>query len=317
MAAGILLLAAASGLTLRLDGTGRLGLAGVQGLLVGLLATGPPALLGLAVLQIAWLARRREDRGVAAVAGFVALAVVALAGVGGVLRSPLAEGADLGWVPQTTTLGALRCAGASFTRVAGLEYHLVVSHARYVAPLTLAIVALALLGARRLDADRRWLFLGGAALPFVLGAALALTTGTVASLQAHRLTPALPFLAILVGLGLVSLPRRRGWGAGAVVVGSVVAFLGLTLTAAPRESSPTRDLAREIVGCRPPGTATSVPRALDLYALAAWRVPGPLWLRSVHGPRPPEPEIRIDPESVCSSGLLSACPGIPACPLLD
>ncbi len=317
MAFGILLLVASLWATLRLDGTGRVGLASAQGLLLGLLATGPPALLALAVLQIVWLARRRENRPTTTIVAGVAGAIVALAGTCGWLCSPLAEGADLGWVPQTTGLGVLRCAGASFTRVAGLEYHEVVSHARYVAPLTLAIVALALVGARRLDPGRRWLLLGGAALPFGLGMVLALATGTVAPLQAHRLTPALPFLATLVGVGLTSLSRGRARVATATVVGLVGASLGLALTAPPRETSPTRALVLELVRCRPPGSVASVQRPLDLYALVAWGAPGPLWLRSTRGAEPPAPGIRIGPRSACSSGLHPACPTIPACPLLD
>ena len=100
-------------------------------------------------------------------------------------------------------------------------------------------------------------------------------------------------------------------------MGSVGAFLALTLAAPPRETSPTRALAREIARCRPPEAVASVRRPLDLYTLLAWGDPGPLWLRSAHGVDPPGPEIRIGPGSVCSSGVQPACPAIPACPLLD
>jgi hypothetical protein len=232
-------LAASLWLTLRVGGTRRSGLAVGLGLLLGFLATGPPALLGLAVLQLAWLARRPEGRRSFLVATGMAILVAVAAGAGGLLRSPLAEGAELGWVPATTALGAIRCAGASFTRVAGVEYHLVVSHARSLAPLTLAIISLAVLGGRRLEAAPRRLLVGGVVLPFALGAVLALLTGTVAPLQAHRMLPALPFLAVLVAVGLAGLPPRLRWGTSATIVGIVAIFLFLALAASPREASPT------------------------------------------------------------------------------
>ena len=104
-----------------------------------------------------------------------------------------------------------------------------VAHARAVLPVTLLLVALMVLGARRLERPARWAFAGGAVLPFALGAALAVATGRVAPLQAGRLLAALPFLAILTAGGLASL---RGWpakAAGLAVAVTLSAFLTLAL----------------------------------------------------------------------------------------
>lgn len=123
----------------------------------------------------------------------------------------------------------MRCAGASFTRVCGIEYHLVVSHSRWVAPLTLGLVALGVLGARRSPPRARALVVSGAALPFLLGAVLAVLGGRVAPLQAHRLVVALPFVATLVAGGLVSLAPRPSRLATAAVLATVGTFLALAL----------------------------------------------------------------------------------------
>lgn len=316
-AAAVLLLASALWLTLRTDLDGSPSRAIVLGGLLGLCALGPPPLIALALLQLAWLAgssRHRREWGIAA--GVAAL-VVGLAWGGGLLRPPLEDGASLGWVPETTLLGVVRCAGASFTRVAGLEYHLVVPHARHVAPLTLLVVAVALRGASRLDLRRRWLLLGGAGLPFALGAVLALWSGSVAPLQSHRLLPALPFLMVLTGVGLASLNRWPGWIARGLVVCATAVFVALALAAPPRETSPRQSLARTIGGCRAPEAVVSVQRPLDVFALAAWRLPGPLWLRSSAGPPPPDPSVRIEPSSTCVAGIPSHCPAFPRCPPHD
>jgi hypothetical protein len=133
------------------------------------------------------------------------------------------------WAPETTAWRLVRCSGASLTRVLGIEYELVVPHARYALPLTALFVALALRGAGRLAALARWVLVAGAALPFALGAVLALASGNVAALQAQRLAAALPFWALLVASGLASLAPTRAWAAGAAVLGSLAAFLALAL----------------------------------------------------------------------------------------
>jgi hypothetical protein len=313
-AVGLLLLASSLWLTLRIDAAGRSARAGALGVLLGLCALGPPPAVGLAFLLLAWLGSAPDRRRGAWAAGLTATSVVALAWGAGLLRSPLGDASSLAWVPETTVSGLVRCAGASFTRVAGLEYHLVVSHARYVAPLTLLIVVLGLRGALRLDRRHRWLVVGGAALPFALGALLALGTGTVAPLQAHRMLPALPFVAILAGVGLASLRHWQGWLAGGLVLGASGLFVALALAAPPRETSPTAAQTRTVAGCRRSGAVVSVQRPLDLYALAAWRLAGPLWLRSSAGPPPPDPSIRIEPSSICVSGAPTQCPAFPPCP---
>ena len=73
----------------------------------------------------------------------------------GLARSPLDFGEIPTSIPEATASGILRCTGASFTRVAGLEYHLAVSHARYVIPLTALFVGLMAWGAARLPARAR------------------------------------------------------------------------------------------------------------------------------------------------------------------
>ena len=91
--------------------------------------------------------------------------MVAGAALLGLARSPLDFGEIPSWVPETTVSGIVRCAGASFTRVAGLEYHLAVSHARYVIPLTALFVGLMAWGAARLPREPARLLVAGAALP--------------------------------------------------------------------------------------------------------------------------------------------------------
>lgn len=216
-------------LLLRLEGGASLTTAAAHGVVLGGVATGPPGLIALALLQLVWLAWRRERRRVAAVSALAAGLVVAAVGASGLLRSPVADAPELARVPATTVAGVVRCAGASFTRVCGIEYHLVVSHARWVAPLTLGLVALMVLGARRSPPRARALLVAGAALPFLLGAGLAFLTGRVAPLQAHRLVVALPFVATLVAGGLASLAPRPSRLAAAAVLATVGTFLALAL----------------------------------------------------------------------------------------
>ena len=132
-------------------------------------------------------------------------------------------------IPATSFQGLVRCSGASFTRVIGLEYHLLVSHSRYLLPLTLLFVALMVRGASRLPARPRGLLVAGVLLPFALAAVLALTTGRVTPLQAQRLVAALPFVALLMASGLASLRGLLAWAAGTAVLGTLAAFLALAL----------------------------------------------------------------------------------------
>jgi hypothetical protein len=110
-----------------------------------------------------------------------------------------------------------------------VEHHLVVPHARHLAPLALAVIALAALGARHLPGRRRCLFAGGVVLPFVAAAILAGALGHVAPLQAHRLLPALPFLTVLVGAGVAGAPGWRRWAETVLVLGVAGCFLALAL----------------------------------------------------------------------------------------
>jgi hypothetical protein len=197
--------------------------------------------------------------------------------------------------------------------VAGLEYHLAVPHARYVLPVTALFVALMALGAARLSPRSRGLLVAGAALPFALGATLALVTGRVMPLQATRLVAALPFLAVLLAVGLASLRGRRAWAAGAIVAASLLAFLALALARPGYETSPTRAVARQVARCAPGASLVAVQRPLDLLALAAWDVPGPFYLRAPREPVPPDPVVVVSPLSACVAGG-AACDALPACP---
>jgi 4-amino-4-deoxy-L-arabinose transferase-like glycosyltransferase len=213
-----------------LDQHGQRPLAVALGLVVGgLLACGVSAFAVVAALLPAWLASRRDRRAAAGLAALVALAVVAAAAFLGLARSPFDLGQVPAWMPATTTQGLVRCSGASFARVIGLEYHLVVSHSRYLLPLTLLFVTLMISGAIALPARPRGLLVAAAVLPFAFGAALALTGGRVMPLQAQRLVAALPFAALLLAAGLASLRGACAWSAGALVIGSLVAFQALAL----------------------------------------------------------------------------------------
>ena len=310
----LMVLVLALALAVRLDSERRsFVVAAAHGLTLGLLAIGPAAFAVAAPLQIAWLATRSERRPAAAVSALVAFAVVAVAGWSGLLRSPLAEGSDLDWAPATTVLGLLRCAGASFTRVAGLEYHLVASHARSLAPLTVLVLSLVALGARTLSPHRRWLFLGSMVAPFAVGAFLSIVTGSVAPLQAWRMLPAVPFVAVLAGAGVASLGRGSSRAAAGLVLLSTGGFLAVALGAPSQEGSPTHALSREITRCRMPAATTSVERKLDLLSLAAWQVPGPLLLQAAPTPSANERTIRVEPLSACARGFVSGCESLPAC----
>jgi hypothetical protein len=229
----------------------------------------------------------------------------------GLARSPLDFGEIPSWVPETTAAGVARCAGASFTRVAGIEYHLVVSQARYVLPLTALFVGLMAWGAARLPRRARELLVAGTALPFLLGFALALAAGRVTPLQAHRLVAALPFVALLLAVGLASLRGWRAWVAGVTVGGTVVAFLALALARPGYETSPTQARARAVAQCRT--VLVAVQRPLDLQSLAAWGVPGPFILLTPTAPPPAGPAIVVGPSSACVSGG-ATCGSLPACP---
>jgi uncharacterized membrane protein YdjX (TVP38/TMEM64 family) len=149
-------------------------------------------------------------------------------------------------------------------------------------------------------------------LPFLLGVALALVTGRVVPLQAHRMLPALPFAALLTAAGLASLRGVRAWAAGILVGGTVAAFLAVALLRPGNETSPTRTTAREVARCQP--VIVAVDRPLDLLTLAAWGVAGPLYLRSATAPAPPGPAVLVGPSSACGAGG-AACGGLPACPI--
>jgi hypothetical protein len=204
--------------------------AAVLGLALGVLSSGGVAAFAtVSIVAAAWLALRPDRRGAAGLAIAVAVGVVAGAAQLGLARSPLDYGEVPSWIPGATASGILRCTGASFTRLSGIEYHLVVSHARYVLPLTALFLGLMAWGAARLPPRARGLLVAGAVLPFAIGATLALATGRVLPLQATRLLAALPFLALLAATGLASLRGWRAWAAGTAVGGALVAFLSLAL----------------------------------------------------------------------------------------
>ncbi len=200
------------------------------GATVGLLWTaGVAAAAAAALAPLAWLALRPDRRRHAGLAAAAALATAAGVAALGLARSPFDLGVIPSWIPEATPSGVVRCAGASFTRLLGLEYHLLVAHARAVLPVTLLLVALMVLGARRLERPARWAFAFGAVLPFALGAALAVATGRVAPLQAGRLLAALPFLAVLTAAGLASLRGRAAKAVALAVAVALSAFLALAL----------------------------------------------------------------------------------------
>jgi hypothetical protein len=281
---------------------------------VGLLASsGVAASAAVALVPPLWLLLRRERRVAAAVAAGTAAVVAGSSAVLGLARSPLDFAEIPTWIPEATASGILRCTGASFTRVAGLEYHLAVSQARHVIPLTALFVVLMAWGGASLPARGRWPLVAGALLPFALGATLALATGRVTPLQAPRLLAGLPFLAILVAVGLASLRGLRAWAAGAAVGGALVSFLTLALVRPDDDTSPTQALAREVAHCGPGPTVVAVQRSLDLLALAAWDVAGPFVLRAVSAPVPDGPAIVVGPSSACVNDG-TGCAAIPACP---
>jgi hypothetical protein len=296
----------------RVEASGSRSAAIALGLALALLAaSGVAGFAAVAVLLLAWLPLRVDRRPAAGLAAAVAIVSVAGVALLGLARSPLDFGEIPSWVPITTASGAVRCAGASFTRVAGLEYHLLVSQARYVLPLTALFVGLMARGAVRLPRRERGLLVAGAALPFLLGFALALAAGRVTPLQAHRLVAALPFVALLLAVGLASLRGWRVWVAGVSVGGTVVAFLALALARPGYETSPTQATAREVARCRT--GLVAVQRPLDLQALAAWGVPGPFILLTPTAPPPAGPAILVGPSSACISGG-ATCGSLPACP---
>ena len=309
----VLLLLASLALALRVESSGDRLAAVLLGLPLGLLASsGVAAFAATAVLPLLWLLLRRERRVVAVVSVSVAAVVAGSLAACGLARSPLDFGEIPTWIPEATTSGILRCTGASLTRVAGLEYHLAVSHARYVIPLTALFVGLMAWGAARLPARARGLLVAGAVVPFALGATLALATGRVMPLQAMRLLAGLPFVAVLMAVGLASLRGLRAWAAGAAAFGALVSFLTLALVRPDYETSPTQALAREVARCRSGATVVAVQRPLDLLALAAWDVPGPFVLRAVRAPVPEGPAIVVGPSSACVDGG-AACGPLPAC----
>jgi hypothetical protein len=310
----VFLLLASLALALRVESSGDRRAAVLLGLPLSLLASsGVAAFAAMALLPPLWLLRRPDRRVAAAVAMGVAAAIAVAVAVLGLARSPLDFGEIPAWIPEATVSGILRCAGASFTRVAGLEYHLAVSHARYVIPLTALFVGLMAWGAARLPARPRELLLAGALLPFALGATLALATGRVTPLQASRLLAGLPFVAVLMAVGLASLRGLRAWATGAAAFGALVSFLTLALARPDTETSPTQALAREVARCRSGATVVAVERPLDLLALAAWDVPGPFVLRAVRAPVSDGPTIVVGPSSACVGGG-AACDALPACP---
>ena len=195
----------------------------------GLAASGEASFAAVAVLWVAWLALRPDRRSHAALACAGALAAASLLGAAGVARSPFAYDALAASMPETTLESLVRCSGASFTRVIGLDYQRVVSQARFVLPLTLAFVVLMAHGAARLPRRLRGLLVAGALVPFVFGAVLAVVTGRVAPMQADRLMAAIPFVVLLMAAGLASLRGRAAWATGLAVAGTLALFQALAL----------------------------------------------------------------------------------------
>jgi hypothetical protein len=227
LVAALSLLLVLAGLVERRGGSGLAAALGLVG--GGLAASGVAAFVATGLLVVAFPASRPGGRRAGVVAACAALGAVALALALGVARSPLDYGPAAALTPATTAAGILRCAGASFTRVIGIEYHLVVSHARYALPLTALFLTLMVRGASRLPPRTRALLVAGAVLPVALGAALALVTGHVAPLQASRLTAALPFVVLLTAGGLASLRGWRAVAGGVLVLGALAGFLALAL----------------------------------------------------------------------------------------
>jgi hypothetical protein len=227
----VLSLLVALWLAVVLERHGHGALAGALGLALGGLVamSAAPAFAAVALVIPAWLGVRRERRALAALTLLVAIALAAAAAYLGFARSPLDYGVVPSWIPETTSEGMLRCAGASFTRLLGLEYQLVVPHARDALPLTTLFLALMARGARALPSRSRALLVAGAALPFVFAAAMALASGRVTPLQASRLLAALPFVVLLLAAGLGSLRGRSAWAAGGAVLGALAVFLSLSL----------------------------------------------------------------------------------------
>jgi 4-amino-4-deoxy-L-arabinose transferase-like glycosyltransferase len=305
----VLALVLALALLARVEESGSRPVAIALGLALALLAaSGVAAFAALAVLLLAWLPLRAGRRGVAALSAATALVVASGAALLGLALSPLDFGEIPFWMPDTTASGVARCAGASLTRVAGLEYHLVASQARDVLPLTALFVGLMAVGAARLPRRAQALLVAGAALPFLVGVALALATGRVTPLQAHRLLGALPFAALLAAAGLASLRGFRAWAAGLSVGGTIVTCLALALARPGLDTSPTRATARAVARCR---TRLVAQRPLDLLSLAAWGVSGPFVLQTP--PLPQGPAIVVGPSSACLSGG-ARCAAFPACP---
>ena len=309
----VLLLLLALALFVHASQSGRAGTSVALGLVLGFVASaGIPAFAAVALVPLLALGHRPDRRAAAARAAAAAVGAVAALALLGLARSPLDFGEIPTWIPAATASGIVRCTGASFTRVAGLEYHLAVSHARYVVPLTALVVGLMAWGARRLPGWARGPLAAGAVLPFALGAVLALATGRVLPLQATRLVAALPFVALLVGAGLGSLRGWRAWASGAAVAGTLAIFLALALARHDYETSPTRAVAREVAGCSTAGAVVAVRRPLDLLALAAWDVPGPFVLRPPRDPVPEGPAIVVGPSSTCVAGG-ATCAAFPPC----
>lgn len=195
----------------------------------GLLVSGVPGFVLAALLPSACLATRRDRRAAAGLATLAAVAVAGAAAAMGLARPPFDYGPDAAATPRASAAGIVRCAGASFTRVVGIEYQLVVPQARYALPLLALFAALMVLGARRAPRRAAALAVAGTLLPFALGAVAAVATRHVAPLQAHRQLASLPFAALLLAAGLASLRWRGAWAAGTLVVASQLAFLGLIL----------------------------------------------------------------------------------------
>jgi hypothetical protein len=300
-------------LLVEVERSGRRAVASALGLVLGgLAASGTAGAAAFALLALVWLASRADRRSAASLAAATGLVVLAGIALAGRARSPLDLGEIPSWVPETTASGIARCAGASFTRVAGLEYHLVVSQARHVVPLTALFVGLMAWGALLLPRRERTLLVAGTALPFLVGVALAPAVGRVTPLQAHRMLAALPFVAPLMAVALASLRGLRALLAGATVGATVAAFLVLALVGSAHHASPRRETARALDRCR--AGVVAVDRPLDLLSLASWGVPGPFLLRGPDTPLPAGPAVVVGPSSTCAAGG-ATCSGLPACPI--
>jgi hypothetical protein len=231
----------------------------------------------------------------------------------GVADSILTEHLHAGLVPRSV-IGLMALQPRSFavsvtvatTTLMGLDVDPLGGRIRYMLPILAGFLFLCHRGAARLSGATRLMLVVGAVLPSAVVAALSLFYGHVIALLPQYSVWSLPFLIVLLALGLGTLPKRR-----AVSACLLAGYLMLAIAAirSPRPGYSV-DVALRLGACSTADDPLSVWDPLDGFVAASERS-RPVYL-SVR-PARADDALRLGSTFGCARAGFS-CAQVPSCP---